>query len=444
MLHPVTGDKNSVVNAVNNALAAFQENNPVVQEKLREAFPDPQERVQARAQIVENLTAASDNASGEATDPTWFASRDPMAGLAQSAMNVRAQADRQAAPAAVAGGAAPALARADVEQFGPTDPGWIECVIDGFKTLLHGKAAFVQHQNLSDFLRPIPDQITIALVGDWGAHNDAAQRVAQQIKDNNPDIIIHLGDIYYAGQNNEAEEFLKTWPKADASGVIPPGTSFALNGNHEMFSGGHAYFGAVLKAFGQRASYFGLRNNFWQILAFDSAYVEHRLLPPHDATGKNAALLSQWNWLVDKMKNSSLPTILLSHHEPLSSFAQENSDGQKLRSDFQGFLTAAGRPIFGWFFGHEHKCTIYELTPEFPFRTRLIGHGCIPHAAPPADQPPDPGCAPFFMMNTAKNQDGDAVSGFALLKFNGGQIDIQYINEDASLFHRETWVVPAT
>ena len=447
MLHPVTKVKNNVVTAVKNALDAFADaDNPVVREKLQQAFPDQQQRQRARQMILDNLQEAYANASREVTDPKWFTPRNAMAGLAQSAMNARAlQGAAQVAPEPAPGGAAaaPALAEAPLEQFGPLDPGWIECVVDGFKTLLEEKAPFKTHQSLNDFLQAIPDQITIAVVGDWGAHNDPAKRVAEQIRAAKPDIIVHLGDIYYAGQDDEAEDSLKLWPLADlATGAIPPGTSFGLNGNHEMFSGGHAYFEKVLPKFGHTASYFGLRNNFWQILAFDSAYAEHRLLPPEEATGDQSALASQWNWLVDKFKNSSLPTILLSHHEPISSFAQENSDGENLRKDFQKFVAAAGRQPFGWFFGHEHKCTIYDLTDAFPFRTRLIGHGCIPHSPPPPDQLPEPGCAPFFLMNTKANDNGDAVSGFALLKFNHELIDIQYINEDGSVFHQETWAAP--
>jgi hypothetical protein len=143
----------------------------------------------------------------------------------------------------------------------------------------------------------------------------------------------------------------------------------------------------------------------------------------------------------DKFKNSSLPAILLSHHEPISSHAQEFSDGQNLRIDFQKFLAAAGRPPFGWFFGHEHLCTIYDFKPDlFPTRGRLIGHGSIPHSPPAPGQQADPGCFPAFLMNTKANDDGDAVSGFALLKFDRETIYIGYINEDGSVFHNETWV----
>jgi len=438
MLHAVSGRKNDVLVAIQNAEKAFAENNSAVQQKMTEAYPDAAEREQARQRIVSRLNEAYSQAAESQSDGRWFTPSGAMAGLAQSAMNVRAQQTPAVAAMTGAGGLAAVAALAPLEQFGPLDLGWIECVVDGFKTLFAGNAAFVQHQALSDFLHPVKDQITIALVSDWGANNEGAALVSAQIRKAQPDIVIHLGDIYYAGQQNEALAMLKDWPLADAAtGAVAAGTSFALNGNHEMFSGGHAYFETVLPAFGQKASYFGLRNTNWQILAFDSAYVEQRLLPP----ARDAQLGSQWNWLLDKMTNSALPTILLSHHQPVSAFAQENGAAALLRSDFQQFTAAAGRGMFGWFFGHEHRCTIYD-DPNIPYFARLIGNGCIPHTAPPANQQPEPGCYSFSRMNSKANANGDAMSGFALLKFDGGQLAIRYINEDGGLFFDETWQAP--
>jgi Calcineurin-like phosphoesterase len=430
MLHPDTSTKGNVTGAIQNATDAFTQNNAAVQNAMAAAYPDPVERETARQRIVANLNQAQQGISQQPENPSWFVSRNAMAGVAQSAMNVRAQ---QPAPAAV-------VADAPIEKYGPLDPEWIECLVDGFKTLFDGKAPFVQHAALTDFLYPMKEQIKIALVGDWGADNNVAQRVAAQIKASQPDIVIHLGDIYYAGQENEAEATLKIWPMADATGAVPPGTSFALNGNHEMFCGGRAYFGTVFQKFGQEASYFGLRNGSWQILAFDSAYVEDRLLSATDAPAIDARLASQWEWLVDKMKTSPLPTILLSHHQPVSAFASDHAEGANLRQDFQKFLAAAGRSPFGWFFGHEHRCTFYDST-VVPF-ARLIGHGCIPHAAPPANQQSDPNCEPFTKMNFRTNANGDAVSGFALLSFNGEMIDIRYIDEDGFQFAEEVWEAP--
>ena len=445
MLHPVTGAKDAVLTAIRNAAAAFTSNNSVVQEKMAGAFADPGEREQARQKIAAQLNQAAASSSQEPGDAAWFLPRDAGTGLVQSAMNARLQSGPAPAVAAGGGGGAvavPALAEAPLQQFGPLDPDWIECVVDGFRTFVDGKAKFVQHQALSDFLTTIPDQTTIAIVGDWGADNDAARHVAAEIAAANPAMVIHLGDIYYAGQENEAEDMLKLWPLGGSTDSIRPGTSFSLNGNHEMYSGGKAYFETVLPKFGQKASYFGLRNNFWQILAFDSAYIEQRLLSPADAAPIDSRLASQWNWLVDKMKNSALATILLSHHQPISAFADENDAASNLRGDFQKFIAAAGRPIFGWFFGHEHRCTIYD-DPNVPYFARLLGHGSIPHAPPPANQQPDPGCASFSRMNTRALPNGDAVSGFALLSFDRALIDIEYIDEDGSVFFSETWQAPA-
>jgi len=438
MLHAITAIKNKVESAIDNAINAFSDDNPVVREKMNDVLnpASEAERQQFRQKILKALQEAKKKAASDTTATGFYVSHDPEVGLAQSAMNAALEQNATAV----------SPASAPFEQFGPVDPGWIECVVDGFKTLFTGKAPFVQHQNLSEFLVSIPDQCTIVLVADWGASNSAAVQVAAQIRSINPDICIHLGDIYYAGQDNEADDFLGRWPLADrATHKIPLHSSFALNGNHEMFSGGKAYFGKVLTAFGQPASYFGLRNAKWQLLAFDSAYIDQRLLGPVSAPKVEAAkidsrVLSQWNWLVDKIKdNTTQQTILLSHHQPFSAFAQENADGAKLNEDAKNLFDAAGvASVFAWFFGHEHRCTLYNDAYS-GFKARLIGNGCIPHSPPDPSKLPAAGCQPFTRMNTGGNASGDALSGFALLKLNGPAIDIQYINEDGSTFFKEQW-----
>jgi hypothetical protein len=438
VLHLVTAVKAKVESAIDNAIGAFAADNAVVREKMNDVLnpANEAERQQLRQQILKALEEAKQKAAADTTASAndFFVSRDLEVGLAQAAMN-----------AAVEQNAASVIPlRAPFQQFGPLDPGWIESLIDGFKTLITGKAPFVQHQGMSDFLVAIPDRCEIALVADWGAHNTAAAEVAAQIRAVNPDVCIHLGDIYYAGQDNEADEFLGLWPLADAATRrIPIRSSFALNGNHEMFSGGRAYFGRVLTAFGQSASYFGLRNAKWQFLAFDSAYVEHRLIGPADAAGlskADAGVVSQFEWLADKIEGSGgRETVLLSHHQPFSAFQQENSDGRNLKADVQRLFETSGvHRVFGWFFGHEHRCTIYNDTVS-GFKARLIGNGCIPHSPPNPSQLPDPGCQAFSLMNTGVNASGDALSGFALLKVDAGQIDIQYINSDGTVFHSEEW-----
>ncbi|WP_158822820.1 metallophosphoesterase [Granulicella sp. S156] len=436
MLHAITAVKQNVQKAIDNAITAFTDDNPLVQREINDVLNPANEaqRNQYRLQILAALQQAKAEAAEEPPPESgdFYVSRSPNVGLAQSAMNAAIEQNAITVNA---------IAAAPFEAFGPLDPGWIECIIDGFKTLLSGKASFIQYQNLSDFLVAVPDKCTIALVADWGAHNSTAKLVAAQIRATSPDICVHLGDIYYAGQENEAEEFLAGWPMADpATGKISSHSSFALNGNHEMFSGGKAYFGTVLGAFGQKASFFGLRNTKWQLLAFDSAYIEQRLLGPADATRIDARLLSQYNWLLDKVKgNTAQQTILMSHHQPFSAFSQENSDGKPLKQDAENFFTAAGvASVWAWFFGHEHRCTIYDDSLS-GYRARLIGNGCIPHSPPNPANLPDAGCQGFKLMNAGTNANGDALSGFVLLKLDGPSISLQYVNEDGTIFFTEQW-----
>jgi hypothetical protein len=90
-----------------------------------------------------------------------------------------------------------------------------------------------------------------------------------------PTMAIHLGDIYYGGIAAECETFVQLWPFQTNTRNpligIPPKTSLELNGNHEMYSGGDAYFNVVLKAFGQSQPFFCLGNEHWRLIGLDTA-----------------------------------------------------------------------------------------------------------------------------------------------------------------------------
>jgi hypothetical protein len=127
----------------------------------------------------------------------------------------------------------------------------------------------------------LPPKATVALLADWGGDNPAARHIASVVRKQQPTHAIHLGDIYYGGVKTECEAFLQLWPFQTNSRYpelgVPPGTSYALNGNHEMYSGGEAYFDVVLKAFGQPQPFFCLENDHWRIIGLDTAYAGARL-----------------------------------------------------------------------------------------------------------------------------------------------------------------------
>ena len=178
------------------------------------------------------------------------------------------------------------------------------------------------------------ERVRMALTGDWGSGTDEARRVGRQMAERHPDFTIHLGDVYYVGSLAEVNEhFLGvdnphndytpcTWPAGRVG-------SFALNGNHEMYALGDAYFELLLPQMGmhsprrrQQASFFCLENDDWRVIALDTGYnsigrpiIENILRP----TGRLEDALVEW--LRDDVKlgarGDHRGIVLLSHHQYL-------------------------------------------------------------------------------------------------------------------------------
>jgi hypothetical protein len=426
-VNELVGQRATVLAALQSTIDAFRQDGPVVQAVMNASLQPATEteRQAARAQVVQQLQDAYNKALATPDDGNWYMPRIPAVALFQTAMEEHMGSSLEISQSR---GVVDAAGIPIPEKFGNTDPLWIECVLDGLETLVTGKAPFVSHTHLSDFFYTIEDNCTIALVADWGADNDSAQNVGAQMKNRNPDYAIHLGDIYYAGEEDEVKSFLYRFRD------IASRRSFALNGNHEMYTGGRSYFGKVLPSLQQSASYFGLFNQKWQILALDTAYVDHVLTSPSDSRLQN-----QFDWAVDKLKDPTRASIVLTHHQPFSAYQPEQDDAARLRDDISRLdIAIQPRTIFAWFFGHEHRCTIYDDSFN-DFKARLIGNGCIPHTpqVPPDIAPP----VPYISINQAARPDGSgyAISGFVLLTLTGANMKVEYINEDGTLFATENW-----
>lgn len=349
-----------------------------------------------------------------------YHSRDAVAGLVQSL--VQSYEDK-AVP--------------ELQAYGENNPlVWLPTGLDAVLDHFRQKAPFQIAGG--DSLHTLPDQCKIALLSDWGAPNDHAQRIGRLAVENGADYIIHLGDIYYSGTDAECRRFLADWPLRDGNGKPAGGHSFALNGNHEMYSGGRGYFQTVLPAFGQEASYFTLANDHWQIHGLDTAYV------PFSISGGNqdSHLAAQWQWLIQRILAAPAKrNILLTHNQPESAHAPEFTAAQALKGEWWQLTHATSLDsVFAWFFGHEHRCVIYD--DEYThFKARLIGNGSIPHApqTETSAQIAENGttCTPARRFNHGKIGDAVAISTFCLLTLDREHCRADYINEDGSLFYAE-------
>ena len=198
----------------------------------------------------------------------------------------------------------------------------------------------------------------IAVLSDWGTNLYGAPVSAASIaREGGYELLLHLGDIYYSGTPTEARErFLAAWPTRAAR------LSRSLNGNHEMYSGGFAYYDEILPSFDQRSSYFALQNTNWLLVGLDTAHTDHAI-DGHQAAWLNATVAAAGGRKV----------VLFSHHQP---FSRLDKQGPMLQAAMADLLRR--QAVTAWYWGHEHDCVVYDRHPASGLLGRCIGNGGIP------------------------------------------------------------------
>lgn len=322
------------------------------------------------------------------------------------------------------------LGETDVfQKFGPCDAGWMESVISkglsvfGARHFVEGRAPDVD----------IADDARLVIVGDWGTGVEGAREVATSMagaiaegkQAGRPVHAIHLGDVYYSGWREEyRSRFMPYWPVQSAAEGVP---SWALNGNHDMYSGGHGYFGYLLRHecfSGQNgSSYFCLRTPHWQVLGLDSSFADA------DLCG------DQPTWVARKVAEGGRKTMLMTHHQPYSSYVDVSPPLVAKLAD------AGVSRLDAWLWGHEHLCCVYERDhkprPNFPLDIAFgscIGHGGVPMLAL-GDAPA--GVSWQFSDTELHGDDRWQMFGYAVLDFDGPAFEIRYYDQKGVPRHSE-------
>lgn len=292
-----------------------------------------------------------------------------------------------------------------------------------------------------------PKDFRMAVLGDWGTGLYGAPETARSIEaeKNIPKdgkgykLLMHLGDVYYSGDEHEIQkQFLDLWPKN------PNAVSRACNSNHEMYTGGHAYFKKTLPKFGQKASHFALQNDHWILCGLDTGYADKDLAKDQAA------------WLRRIAQNrGTRKMILFSHHQPLSWLEEQHP---KLTGKIGDILS--GGHVFAWYWGHEHRCILYEKHELWRMFGRCVGHGGYPYFRKnwtdlgATKDPADPnwlvlgkknfapggrvldGPNPFIGEN--ENPDRYGPQGYMTVEFSGAHInEIVHAPDGAILYQRQ-------
>lgn len=313
------------------------------------------------------------------------------------------------------------------EQF---DPQWTEAFAVFLESLIAGKHPFMANPRTI----AIPDDVQIALAGDWGTGNwrtpsnpAPSTKVGQRMALLQPDLTIHLGDVYYAGTADQERDLLvNLWPHGSIG-------SLALNSNHEMYSGAKPYFDAITDpgspfAMQGGCSYFALENTHWVIVGLDSAYfasdsnlyMDGSLAPPGGIT--------QETFLARQVAKGK-KVIVLTHHNGLS----EGGTGETTlwNQVMRGFPNDAG-PAY-WYWGHIHAGAAYQphSNGAASVLCRCCGHGALPWGQ--ASELDNPNVL-WYEKRSANDPDipERVLNGFAMLYLHGPDIEEVFYDENGS------------
>ena len=313
--------------------------------------------------------------------------------------------------------------RAQLGQFSTCDPRYAEAAEQyvAYFRLKGGKVPYKVWTNLSDFVitDALPAQTRIAIVGDWGTGQQDAKALLAALARKQPHVVIHLGDVYYSGTQFEMENYFSNIWKSSLD--LTRTRTFSLSGNHDMYSGGQAYY-AMIAALGQPASYFCLRNADWQFVAMDTG------LHDDDAFGSSPTYLedTEVQWVTDKVKTAgSRRTVLLSHHQLFTAFDSVGGPtcvNPKLSAQLGGLLP----DVTVWFWGHEHNQVIYDRYQGV--LARCLGHGAYPVGI---TEIPSPALFPQVPVAKVTLTRGPSfyAHGYAILDLDGPHMTASYYQD---------------
>ncbi|WP_437585906.1 metallophosphoesterase family protein [Sorangium sp. So ce1000] len=307
------------------------------------------------------------------------------------------------------------------------DVGWITSII---AWMIYSDRIYAPFPAHPQTIR-IPNKTTIALLGDWGGGpaSLAGRRVGRAVERLKPDYTIHLGDVYYFGGllARERLNLVDIWPGA-------PGTSFALNSNHEMYAGAQGYFKIALNprrrtpfTAQQGNSYFALENDAWILVGLDSAYFsdwcELSMVGRLDE-GQLAFL--------EEQASKGKQMVVFSHHEGL---VLNGTATTPFWAQVAPLLPRGGY----WYWGHAHAGIVYTPQPGAAqgaqIHGRCVGHGCIPQGRPwgldAVRSGPNPTVA-WFEETPVEHSRGRVSNGFALLTLEDDRLTEQFFDEDGN------------
>ena len=344
-------------------------------------------------------------------------------------------------------------------EFTSCDPGWLTAVEAWISYYWAAQKPQYNPPTAATAPFPLPPAaspdglLRVGVLGDWGTGEPAALAVPDQIMRLAPDLIIHLGDIYYAGTFDECQHnFLLPIQNArkQYGRFIPV---YMIPGNHDYYSGGRAFYQMIPQlnlgipsGVIQQHSFFSLQNDGWQLECMDTGYNDHSMLTVDDDITNLLDVEAAWHQ--QQLANAAgRRIILMSHHQLFSAFTtigptHKRYQNPYLTKNLADWRAAGASNIVAWLWGHEHLLEVYARPTaddtRLPVLGRCVGHGAFPifnnqnAYTPKPDSliPLEP--APAFPNKYVQTADDNLVyaNGFAMLTLGAalGKADYYQVN----------------
>ena len=227
----------------------------------------------------------------------------------------------------------------------PCDPGWLIALKAWLLFYWDGKPPIYHPPTAATVPFALPPAgvggvVRVGILGDWGTGEPEALAVLDQLMELQPDLIVHLGDIYYAGTIDECRNNFQVPIQAAREKYGRNIPVYTIPGNHDYYSGGAGFYGmipllnqGVPNSSVQEDSFFCLRNDNWQLQCMDTGFNDHDLkLVSDDITHLEQP---EADWHQQQMLGAGKRKIIvISHHQLFSSFAAIGPGGTTFQNPF--------------------------------------------------------------------------------------------------------------
>jgi hypothetical protein len=334
-------------------------------------------------------------------------------------------------------------------KFSTHDPDWVTKIAEAtLDRIAKGNHPFNPSPAEYEITAPA---FRVVVVGDWGSGLPRACQVAKLMaaevavaqSRGIPVHVVHLGDVYYSGDPVEVQRRVLAdgmWPvtvEQAGQGV----SSWALNGNHDMYGGGWGLFDTLLEdprfatqhsADGKPTSFFRIKTPAWDLIGLDTSWDTDVLSVGQSGVLADPQASVAEGWAAEAAREGR-KVMLLSHHQLVSSY-DLGDIGTVLPQKLGPLLDA--KQIAAWLWGHEHRCMGFNEVHGIPY-ARCIGHGGIPVLVESAGAAiPSPG---LWLESGSFEESGSNWHkfGYAVLDFDGPKIGVGYRDDTGTLTRNE-------